>query len=210
MIGVVDYEAGNISSVSNALSKVGAPFIVSNDAGELSKCSGIILPGVGAAPGAMQSLRELNLVEFLRTSEVPLLGICLGMQLLYEASEEGDTRCLGVVPGVIGSLNGRAETVPHMGWNRVRFFKESPVATDLLQEEYFYFAHSYVANVGPSTIAIADCGVEFTAVLGKDRVYGVQFHPEKSGSAGLRLMQNFTSLCSSFRPSTSAKGSASD
>ncbi len=199
MIGVVDYEAGNIASVSNALTRIGAQFIVSSESEKLARCDGIILPGVGAAPGAMSSLETLGLVRFVQTLGVPVLGICLGMQLLYQASEEGGMRCLGLVPGLIRSLKGRVSKVPHMGWNRVEFLTPNPLAAGIDSDGYFYFAHSYVADVDESTIATSNCGVQFAAAISKGNYFGVQFHPEKSGRAGLSLLSNFDKLCRSFR-----------
>lgn len=199
MIGVVDYEAGNIASVSNALSSIGAQFIVSSDSEKLARCDGIILPGVGAAPGAMSSLETLGLVRFVQTLGVPVLGICLGMQLLYQASEEGGMRCLGLLPGLIRSLKGRVSKVPHMGWNRVEFLTRNPLAAGIGSDGYFYFAHSYAADIDESTIATSNCGVQFAAAISKANYFGVQFHPEKSGRAGLSLLSNFDKLCRSFR-----------
>lgn len=202
MIGVVDYQAGNITSVSNALAKIGVSHIVTSDRDRLaSGCDGIILPGVGAAPGAMVSLEEEGLVDFLRSAKVPLLGICLGMQLLYELSEEGDTRCLGVIPGTVRKLDSQAVKVPHMGWNAVRLTSPSPLMEGVSQSEYFYFAHSYAADANGTATGVVDCGGgrEVTAAVRKGNYYGVQFHPEKSAEPGLRVLKNFESLCTSFR-----------
>lgn len=199
MIGVVDYEAGNIASVSNALSTLDAEFIVSSNADELSRCSGIILPGVGAASGAMQSLRERGLIDFLRSVRVPFMGICLGMQILYEHSAEGDTQCLGILPGTIKKLNISAEKIPHMGWNRVEIIAPHPLINGIPSNDFFYFAHSYVAPVDDCTIGITSSGERFAAVVTKENYFGVQFHPEKSGASGLHLLSNFIERCSSFR-----------
>ena len=199
MIGVVDYEAGNIASVSNALSALGAEFIVSGRSDDLSRCAGIILPGVGAATGAMQSLQQRDLVDFLRSVSVPFMGICLGMQVLYEHSAEGDTPCLGILPGTIKKLNVSAEKIPHMGWNRVEIIATHPLMNGIQSNDFFYFAHSYVAPVDDYTVGITSSGERFTAVVAKENYFGVQFHPEKSGASGLHLLKNFTERCSSFR-----------
>ena len=199
MIGVVDYEAGNIASVSNALSTLGAEFIVSGRADDLSRCGGIILPGVGAATGAMQSLRERGLIDFLRSVRVPLFGICLGMQILYEHSAEGDTQCLGILPGTIKKLDVSAEKIPHMGWNRVEIIAAHPLMNGIRSNDFFYFAHSYVAPVDACTIGVTSSGERFTAVFAKENYFCVQFHPEKSGASGLHLLRNFIEQCSSFR-----------
>ncbi|MBI3765307.1 MAG: imidazole glycerol phosphate synthase subunit HisH, partial [Ignavibacteriales bacterium] len=182
MIGVVDYEAGNISSISNALSRIGAEFIVSGEVAPLSRCDGIILPGVGAAPGAMVSLQKRGLTEFLSTFRNPLLGICLGMQLLYQESEEGPTTCLGVLPGVVRKFNGSTSKIPHMGWNVVERTSEIALMQGIDRREYFYFAHSYYAEVDASSVAATKEGVLFAAVIAKENYFGVQFHPEKSGN----------------------------
>jgi glutamine amidotransferase len=200
MIGVIDYEAGNIASVSNALSQLGAEFLVSNDIGQLATCDGIILPGVGAAPTAMASLRERNLPEFLATIKVPFLGICLGMELLYHHSEEGNTPCLGLLPGSVRKINESLCKVPHIGWNRVEFLADHRIFEAAGRSEYYYFAHSYAARVDASTAGVADCGIRLAAAVSKGNYFGVQFHPEKSGSAGLRLLKNFDVLCKSSRP----------
>jgi glutamine amidotransferase len=199
MIGVVDYEAGNLTSVANALSTVQCEFIVSSDVETLSHCNGIILPGVGAAPGAMLSLHRRGLTTFLQSLDVPFLGICLGMQLLYSESEEGKTTCLGIVPGTISQLDPDKSKVPHMGWNTVRVISPNLLTDGMSGEQYFYFAHSFVAGVNGVTTAVADCGVPFAAVIRHKNYFGVQFHPEKSGDAGLRLLKNFDTTCTSYR-----------
>ena len=199
MIGVIDYEAGNLASVTNALRSIEASVVVSSDARQLGKCSGIILPGVGAAPLAMDSLIRHDLAGFIRALEVPLLGICLGMQVLYDESREGNTKCLGIVSGTVEEFDARASRVPHMGWNEVLFTSDEAPAQSLGKKAHFYFAHSYYSPIGPATSAITECGVSFSAAIRRDNYYGVQFHPEKSGRPGLQLLSNFCSLCESFR-----------
>lgn len=199
MIGVVDYEAGNIASVSSALSTVGAEFTVSGKSETLSSCSGIILPGVGAAPGAMASLQERGLQEFLKSTRIPLLGICLGMQLLYDESEEGPTRCLGVIPGTVKKFDRQLSKVPHMGWNVVRQRSAIPLMEGIAAIEYFYFAHSYYAQADHRTVAETEESFPFASVVQEDNYLGVQFHPEKSGRAGLSVLKNFVAVCKSFR-----------
>ncbi|MBI3365646.1 MAG: imidazole glycerol phosphate synthase subunit HisH [Ignavibacteriae bacterium] len=200
MIGVVDYDAGNIASVSNALSAIGAEYCVSSGVDLLAQCDGIILPGVGAAPGAMTSLRQRGLIPFLRSVNKPLLGICLVMQLLFESSEEGETLCLAVLPGTIKRLSDRAEKIPHMGWNMVTFTAMNPLIEGIDQSAYFYFAHSFVATVNGTTLGTAECGEVFTAALAYKNYFGVQFHPEKSGKNGLTILKNFETQCRSYRP----------
>ena len=200
MIGVIDYEAGNIASISNALSRIGSDFMVSADVGKLRTCTGIILPGVGAAPTAMSSLQDRNLPGFLVSLKVPFLGICLGMQLLYKFSEEGNTPCLGVLPGSVRTINPAVCRVPHIGWNSVEFIADHPLIAGVKRSAYFYFAHSYAAHPDASAAGVSDCGVPFAAAVFKDNYLGVQFHPEKSDSEGLRLLKNFDDLCRTSRP----------
>jgi len=199
MIGVVDYEAGNVASVRNALTGLGIRHAVSSEAETLSHCYGIILPGVGAAPGAMKSLNNRGLTTFLQTTAQPLLGICLGMQLLFESSEEGSTPCLGILPGRIRRLPDHSGKIPHMGWNAVEFSTTHPLLFNLERRCYFYFAHSFVARPDAFTIGITERGETFAAALAYKNVLGVQFHPEKSGKNGLSLLKNFDALCRSFR-----------
>ncbi len=195
MIGVVDYEAGNIASISNALTAIGAEFIVSSDSHKLEVCSGIILPGVGAAPGAMASLEQHELAGFLKSASVPLLGVCLGMQLFYENSEEGSTTCLGILHGTVKKFDKRTSKIPHMGWNVVEQGLSIPLMEGISTKEYFYFAHSYYSPVDETTVAFTDEGVRFASVNQSGTVMGVQFHPEKSGTVGLKLLKNFANLC---------------
>ncbi len=199
MIGIVDYDAGNIRSVENALDAIGVPCTIAGAAAPLEACDGIILPGVGAAPGAMRSLKEKQLDGFLRAYDRPLLGICLGMQILFKFSAEGSTPCLGLVEGSVGPLPPDRLTVPHMGWNVVRPTAPDPLWNGIAPETHFYFAHSFVSFGTAGAIAETECGVRFASAVRRGNVRGVQFHPEKSGNAGLRLLSNFASLCKSFR-----------
>jgi imidazole glycerol-phosphate synthase subunit HisH len=203
MTGVIDYEAGNSTSVCNALASIGAPFFVSDQRGKLESAQSIIMPGVGEAQSAMQSLRSLGLIEWLRGVEVPFLGICLGMQVLFERSDERDTECLGIIPGTIrrfqpevrSGTGERTRKIPHMGWNTVRVQSENPLFDGITDESYFYFVHAYYAPVVEATIAVTEYGLPFTTALRRGNFYGVQFHPEKSGKQGLQLLQNFISKC---------------
>jgi imidazole glycerol-phosphate synthase subunit HisH len=195
MIGIVDYEAGNIASVSNALNAVGARFVVSGDPSVLNTCGGIILPGVGAAPGAMAALKQRGLGKFLSQCRRPLLGICLGMQLLYESSEEGETMCIGVFPGPVKKFDETRQKVPHMGWNEVYCTRVNPLMGGVGTKEYFYFANSYFIEPDSLTVATSSQDRAFAAVVASGNYYGVQFHPEKSGAAGLAVLRNFDALC---------------
>ncbi len=198
MIGIVDYEMGSITSVSNALSQIGADFTAGRTRTELAKCDGIILTGIGAAPAAMTALHDQGLTAFLSSLKTPFLGVCLGMQLLHTYSEEGETTCLKVLPGTVKRMNHAVCKVPHIGWNQVQILANHPLFEGLKDPAYFYFAHSYAAPVGPATTAAADCGVRFAAAVSKDRYFGVQFQPEKSGDTGLQFLRNFAKLCKSL------------
>jgi glutamine amidotransferase len=199
MIGIINYEAGNIRSVSNALRTIGVDFLVSADPKELDRCQGIILPGVGAAPGAMASLDRSGITTYLKKVKKPLLGICLGMQLLYERSEEGDTSCLGVIPGEVKKLSSDAVKIPHIGWNMVTTENGCSLLNEIGGGKYFYFAHSYYAPPDNRTQGTTECGVRFASVIAQDNFFGIQFHPEKSGAVGLQLLKNFDTLCKSYR-----------
>jgi glutamine amidotransferase len=195
VIGIVDYGAGNIRSVGNALERLGVEYFVSQDAGELNKGAKLILPGVGEARSAMDSLSRGGLLQWLKTIRVPFLGICIGMQILFEHSDERDTQCLGIVPGRVGKFKEGGVKVPHMGWNRVRLTTRSPLFDNIRDNEFFYFVHSFRAPVVTDSIGITEYGAEFSAAVQRNNYYGVQFHAEKSGSAGLQILKNFVELC---------------
>ncbi|HLX12311.1 MAG TPA: imidazole glycerol phosphate synthase subunit HisH [Bacteroidota bacterium] len=199
MIGIIDYEAGNIASVVNALRASNIDFMVSASIPQLSRCDGIILPGVGAAQGAMESIERRGLTKFLRENSKPILGICLGMQLFYEISEEGNTECLGILPGTVYKFTSEAVKIPHIGWNTVDSTNGGNLLTSgIVSGSYFYFAHSYYAPVDSHTLAVTECGTKFSSVISDGNRFGVQFHPEKSGAHGMQLLKNFNDLCRSF------------
>jgi imidazole glycerol-phosphate synthase subunit HisH len=195
MIGIIDYGAGNIRSVGNALDRLGQPYFVSKDITELQRARKLILPGVGEARSAMESLGQIGLLRWLTTVNVPFLGICIGMQILFEHSDERDTACLGVVPGRISRFDDAKLKVPHIGWNRVSVTASSPLFNSVRDNEYFYFVHSFRAPVGPNTIGLTQYGETFSAAVQKQNFFGVQFHAEKSGAAGIQVMKNFIELC---------------
>lgn len=205
MIGIIDYKTGNLRSVQNALARLGAEYIVSSDAERLSACERIILPGVGDAAWAMHNLRELGLVQAIRSFTQPVLGICLGMQLLCSHSEENDTPCLGIFenrvfrfpssPASLPETDGASAAnlkVPHTGWNTVTELKSSLFA-GIEEGTYMYFVHSYYAEVNENTAAVTRYGVPLSATLRKNNFMGCQFHPEKSGPAGEKILLNFLS-----------------
>jgi glutamine amidotransferase len=197
MIGIVDYGAGNIRSVVNALDRLGLRPFVSADSRELAGAEKLIFPGVGEAKSAMDSLVRANLVEWLKEVTVPFLGICLGMELLFERTTERNTSCLAIVPGTIDRFDDTqpALKVPHIGWNQVLHDIECPLFEGIASGEYFYFVHSYYAPVVSETVGLTEYGGKFTSAVRKQNYYGVQFHPEKSGKAGLRMLKNFVELC---------------
>jgi imidazole glycerol-phosphate synthase subunit HisH len=196
-VTVVDYGAGNLRSVARALQASGQRAVLTSDAADIDTASALILPGVGSSNDAMKALRRLDLVEPLRAyaaSGRPFLGVCLGLQLLYEESEEGGgIECLGLLPGTIKrfpQLPGLK--VPQIGWNAVDVTAEHPLLDGIPSGSYFYFVHSYYAGPDPSfTLGQAEHGVPFAAIVGRDNVLATQFHPEKSADFGLRIYRNF-------------------
>ena len=200
MIVVIDYTAGNLYNVGHALEHLGAEFIFSGNPADLTKADKIILPGVGAAKPAMESLAGQGLVETLRQISVPLLGICLGLQLLFESSEEEDTPCLGLLPGRVRRFDRSQVKVPHIGWNCVAGDNgssqpASPLFEGVPEGSFFYFVHSYYAPVEKGvTLGTTEYGLSFSSVVAKKNLWGVQFHPERSGDIGLKVLENFVEL----------------
>ncbi|MCC5926657.1 MAG: imidazole glycerol phosphate synthase subunit HisH [Bacteroidetes bacterium] len=194
MIAIIDYKAGNLMSVSNALLRIGATFQVTYDKNVLDQADAVIFPGVGHAEAAMQALAERDLVAWLQQTTKPVLGICLGMQLLYESSEEGNTNGLGVLPGRLLRFDETLGKVPHLGWNAFASIKDHPLLSGLQPEQQMYYVHSYYAPVTADTVASCDYQLPFTAVAARGNFMGAQFHPEKSGPNGEHLLRNFLSL----------------
>jgi glutamine amidotransferase len=191
---LLDSGGANLGSVQAAFARLGVEAPVTADVDTIRAASHLVLPGVGAAAAAMARLRENGLDLLLPTLAQPLLGICVGMQVMHEYSEEGSTRCLGLLPGNIRRLpGGEGARIPHMGWNRVRSLGSHPLL-DGLDDAWMYFVHGYAAVVGGQTLAACEHGEAFAAVAGSGRRFGVQFHPERSGAAGARLLKNFLAL----------------
>lgn len=196
LISIIDYGMGNLKSVENALDLLNIKSVITSDKETILNSKGIILPGVGAFPDAIENIRKCGLDEVLYKAVdkgIPLLGVCLGMQLLFEESDEGrSSKGLGFLKGRIEKLKGDLK-VPHMGWNSLKFQKESEILKDIEEESYVYFVHSYYAVVGEEGIlnAYADYGVKVPGVVSKGKVYGLQFHPEKSGDVGIKMLKNF-------------------
>ncbi|MDQ0157056.1 imidazole glycerol phosphate synthase subunit HisH [Robertmurraya andreesenii] len=206
MIGIIDYGMGNLFSVSKALERLGAEYFISEKIDELFQADALILPGVGSFKDAMVRLNQTGLAgmirEFVQT-EKPLLGICLGMQLLFEKSEEnGQTKGLGLLPGKVIRFPRDGLKVPHMGWNRLRFANRDEILSKI-KEEHVYFVHSYYVKTESSDAVIASSryGVDVPAIVGQNQIYGMQFHPEKSGELGMQLLFNFIKLTNERRRS---------
>jgi glutamine amidotransferase len=199
-LAIIDSGGANISSVIHALKRLGAEPVFTRDAETIRKAERVILPGVGAAGAAMARLHELGLVDCIRALRQPVLGICLGMQLLFEKSMEShmgqkQVDCLGIIPGTLEKLQPSAGVrVPHMGWNTTTTVKEHPLLNGLPENPWFYFVHSYRAPVGDSTLANCTHGETFAAIVNRDNFHGAQFHPERSAGHGARLLANFMEL----------------
>lgn len=191
---LVDSGGSNIGSLRFALQRLGVDAGLTDDADAIRNADHVILPGVGAADRGMARLRERGLVDTVRGLTQPVLGVCLGMQLLFEHSEEGDTPCLGILPGRLRRFDSAALRVPHMGWNALRVERAAPLVGGIDSGAFVYFVHSYAAPVGVATLASCDYGSAFSAVVRSGNFFGMQFHPERSGEVGARLLQNFLEL----------------
>ncbi len=194
MISIFDYGAGNLRSVENTLGAIGAEYQLIRTADELRLATKVILPGVGHFGQMMRKLDEMNvraaLIDTIRAG-VPFLGICLGLQALFAASEEApEERGLGIFEGQVRRFQGDMR-IPHMGWNQLERVRPSRLLRDTGEKPYLYFAHSYYAPLVPATAASCEYAVPYTAVLERDNILGVQFHPEKSGDLGLKIVRNF-------------------
>jgi imidazole glycerol-phosphate synthase subunit HisH len=191
-LAIIDSGGANIASLRFAIERLGIDARVTTDAQTVRDATHVILPGVGAAADCMGRLRSANLVETVRSLRQPLLGVCVGMQLLFESSEEGDVDCLGLLPGRVHRFAERdGLPVPHMGWNQLEFDSPSPLLDDLAAGDHVYFVHSYCAPVSENTVAAATYGERFTAIVRRGNVFGAQFHPERSARAGALVLRNF-------------------
>ena len=210
MLAILDYKAGNQTSVRRALDHLGVPCVVTADADVAAAASGVVFPGVGAAGQAMAQLRASGLDVCLRQAVErgqPVLGICLGCQILLERSEENDAVTLGLTPGrcrrfdpALREEDGAPIRIPHMGWNSLRVLRDTPLLRGVPPEAEFYFVHSYFAEPAPELVlATSRYGQDFCAVYGRDGLWAVQFHPEKSGAPGLALLENFQRYCEGAR-----------
>ena len=191
-VAIIKYNAGNIGSVANALQRLGIKSIVTDSFDEIRRAEKVIFPGVGEASTTMKYLAESGLDEIIKSLKQPVLGICLGMQLMCSHSEEGDTSGLGIFKEKVKLFRIKAK-VPHMGWNEIEI-NQDKLLKGLPETSHFYFVHSYYCETGPATRSVCAYDIHFSAYLQRDNFYAVQFHPEKSGSLGAILLQNFINL----------------
>ena len=208
-IAIIDYKAGNLRSVQKALEECGASARITADAKDISAADGVVFPGQGACDASMLSIRERGLFEIIRhsiDSGKPFLGVCLGLQLLLESSEEGEEPCLAILKGSTKRLPPEKTEqvglkIPHMGWNSVSLSIQHPVFEGIPNDSYFYFVHSYYADPEDKDIVagVTNYGIDFCSAVAWDNVAAVQFHPEKSGTVGLRLYRNFLTLVDANR-----------
>lgn len=191
---VVKLGVGNTASVMFSLERIGAEAELTDDPARIASAERVILPGVGAAAHAMALLEERGLRDVLRVYKRPLLGICLGQQLLYESSEEGDATGLGLLPGRVTRFTSRDLIIPHMGWSALTLERPHALLEGVKTGDYVYFVHSYVCPLGELTLASGEYGQRFSAVVAQGNVFGCQFHPERSGAVGARIIENFLRL----------------
>ncbi|WP_298624677.1 imidazole glycerol phosphate synthase subunit HisH [uncultured Legionella sp.] len=195
MIAIIDVCGNNLTSLGNSLERLGFKYQLTHDSKEIQQASHVILPGVGTAAYGMNALRDYGLIDVLAQLNQPLLGICLGMQLLLEYSEEGGISCLGLIPGrAVRLTKSSGFPVPHMGWNQLKWQGNSPLQQGLSEKDSVYFVHSFALKENPYAVAKCTYSEEFTAIINKKNIYGMQFHPEKSAEVGMKLLSNFLSL----------------
>jgi glutamine amidotransferase len=199
-IAVLDYGMGNLRSVEKAFERVGAEVVVTSEVSEASGADGLVLPGVGAFPAAVQRVRELGMDDLIRervAADLPVLGICLGMQLLFERSDErSGEEGLGLIPGDVMRLSAPGLKLPHIGWEPVHWERESELTEAVPDGASFYFVHSFApVPSDEDVLGTAEHGNRFACAVARGRLFGLQFHPEKSSAAGLRLLSNFTEIC---------------
>ncbi|HTM81295.1 imidazole glycerol phosphate synthase subunit HisH [Asticcacaulis sp.] len=195
MITVIEIGCANTASVLFALERLGAEARLSSDPAEIAAAEKVVLPGVGAAGFAMSRIRELGLYDTIRALKVPLLGVCLGQQLLFEGSEEGDVECLGLIPGRVTKMTATPDmVVPHMGWNQLEIIKADPLTAGVNDGDFAYFVHSFVCPVNAYTLATSTYDVPFAAMVRKDNVFGCQFHPERSSTVGAKILESFLKI----------------
>jgi glutamine amidotransferase len=196
MIAIIDYKTGNLRSVENAIGRLGKEYCVTADPDVIVKADHVIMPGVGEASSAMENLKASGLDTLIPRLRMPVLGICIGMQLMCRHCEEGDAQTIGIFNTDVLRFHPdkrKGIKVPHMGWNMVKSLK-TPLFDGIKEGEWFYFVHSYAPSVCENTIALTENGITFSSALNKDNFFGTQFHPEKSGKAGEKILNNFINL----------------
>jgi glutamine amidotransferase len=192
---IIDSGGANLASVQFAFDRLEEPVTVTTDPQVVRNAERVILPGVGMAADAMKRLRDAGLVEVIPTLKQPVLGICVGMQLLFDRSEEGNAECLGIIPGTVRRLKAEpGRPVPHMGWNTLITLRDDPLLDGITSTDYVYFVHSYAAPVSDVTLARTDYGAQVSAAVRRGNFWGAQFHPERSAETGARLLANFLRL----------------
>ncbi len=192
-VAIVKYNAGNVESVKNALVRLGVAPVLTDEAETLRTADKVIFPGVGEASTAMNYLRERNLEEAIKSLTQPVLGICLGMQLLCASSEENETKCLGILPYRVRKFESDSLKIPQMGWNNI-FDLKSDLLKGVEENSFVYFVHSFYVETGAETIAACDYGLKFSAAIRHENFYAAQFHTEKSGAVGERILENFLKI----------------
>lgn len=190
-VAIVDTGCANLASVGYALSRLGVSNTVTQDTSVIRSADHVILPGVGAMPFAMEQLRARGLIDVLRKLSQPVMGICLGMQMLFEGSEEGNVNGLGLVEGTIAQMDTNGSPLPHMGWNTLENLADDPLLHGIKTGDYAYFVHSFAAPISERTLASTTYGQKFSAIIKQDNIYGCQFHPERSAQTGAKILANF-------------------
>ncbi len=193
MITIIDYGMGNLFSLSSSLMRLNAPYTITSDPEIIKNAEKVILPGVGEASSAMRNIKEYGLEEVIKNLRVPVLGICIGMQLLCKWSEEGNTECLGLFSADVKRLRGDGIKVPHMGWNRIYNLK-GVIFNDVDEGEWLYFIHSYAPETCETSMSYTQYGDIFSSSLKNNNFIGTQFHPEKSGKTGEKILNNFLNI----------------
>jgi glutamine amidotransferase len=194
-LAIIDSGGANIASLRYAVERLGVDAELTTNAQVIRNATHVILPGVGAAADCMTRLKQSGLIDVIMKITQPFLGVCVGMQLLFDSSEEGDVQCFGLLPGRVQRFPDREGLpVPHMGWNTLKVLHSSPLLNNFTEEDYVYYVHSFSAPVTSNTLAVTEYGNPFSAVVQRDNIFGAQFHPERSAKSGAKLIQNFLAL----------------
>ena len=194
-LAIIDSGGANIASLQYAVQRLGVSAELTTDANVIRNATHVILPGVGSAADCMTRLQRAGLVDVIQQLKQPFLGICVGMQLLFESSEEGNVNCFGLLPGRVQRFADHdGLPVPHMGWNTLKVLRPSPLLNGFTEDDYLYYVHSFAAPVSDNTLATTEYGNAFSGVVQRENIFGAQFHPERSAKAGAKLLQNFLAL----------------